>query len=124
MVGHRRHRCHDQLLASYEPDTLLCNYPHPWDIPWVARGALFDRDLPARAFAKWDIQFERDRDFTHYMCDGVLALLTPNVKVVDYGSEDLSYCDDPGRISTSGGWYDHRRPLIQSRCAELLEAVA
>lgn len=111
--------CHDQLLAEYEPGVLTVNYPHPWDIPWVARGALFDRDLPDKAFEKYLNTFEFDRYFTHYACDGVFGLLTENVKVVDYGSEDLPAGFAPGRVSTSPGWYDDKRPLIQERCLSL-----
>ena len=108
--------CHDQLANHYRPGRLVCNYPHPWDIPWVARGALFDRDLPERAFAKYRARgYQHDRDFTHWICDGVFAMLTP-FDVVDYGSEDLPWCNDSGRVSTTGGWYDDKRPLIHARC--------
>lgn len=112
-------RCHDQLLAAYEPGRILCNYPAPFDIPWVARGALFDRALPEKAFQQWDRMFPRDRDFTHYWCDGVFALLS-DCKMVDYGSEDLPYCNDPGRVSTSGDWYDDKRPQIHERVTAVM----
>ena len=111
--------CWDKILEAYEPGTLVCNYPQPWDIPWVARGAIFDWDLPGKAFARWEAAYGRDRDFTHFQCDGVFALLTETVKVIDYGSEDLPYCNDAGRISTESGWYDDKRPLITSKCAAL-----
>src|ERR1700749_2308290 len=42
--------CWDQLLAAYEPGVLTVNYPEPWDIPWVACGGVFDRELPGLAF--------------------------------------------------------------------------
>ena len=111
-------RCHDKLLAAYEPGRVLCNYPQPWDIPWVARGALFHRDMPAAAFARYQAVFPLDHDFTHFMCDGIFALLS-DFKMCDYGSEDLPYCNDDGRISSEGGWYKVQRPMIQTRCAEL-----
>lgn len=109
--------CWDDLLAEYEPGVLTVNYPQPWDIPWVARGGIFDRQLPEQAFAIWQTVYELDRDFTHYQCDGVFAILAPNRKVIDRGSRDLSYCNDPGRISTEGGWYDDKRPAIARKCA-------
>lgn len=106
--------CHDQLVRAYVPGRLLCNYPEPWDIPWVARGALFHRDLPMQAFDRYFARFTRDRWFTHRGCDGVFSLLTPTV-VVDFGSVDLPHGFAGGRVSTSPGWYDRDRPLIQER---------
>ena len=109
-----------QLLAEYEPGVLTVNYPQPWDIPWVARGAIFDRDLPEQAFALYFGSFDMDKDFTHWMCDGIFALLTPH-RAVDYGSRDLSWCNDAGRVSSDAAeWYQSRRQWIKSRC----EAVA
>ncbi len=114
--------CFDELLAAYRPGVLTVNYPEPWDIPWVARGAVFDRDLPHVAFWRYDSMFERDHWFTHYGCDGVFALLTDRVNVVDFGSEDLPHGFAAGRVSTSPGWYDDKRPLIQERCDQLKAA--
>jgi hypothetical protein len=110
--------CWEDILAAYQPGVLTVNYPEPWDIPWVARGAIFDRDLPEKAFQRYDEAFARDHYFTHYACDGVFALLT-ETKVIDFGSEDLPHGLDVGRISTSPGWYDEKRPLIQERCKVL-----
>lgn len=112
----------DELLADYQPGVLVCNYPAPWDIPWVARGAVFDRDLPDRAFARYLDRFPFDKYFTHHACDGVFSLLTDDVRVVDYGSEDLPHGFANGRVSTTPGWYDLRRPLIQQRCQEVTVA--
>lgn len=113
--------CHDALLAAYEPGRVLCNYPEPWDIPWVARGALFHRDLPFHAFRRYLGRWPRDDFFTHYACDAVFTLQT-DCKVVDFGSEDLPHGFAPGRVSTSPGWYDQRRPEAQRRCSELVTA--
>ena len=109
----------EEILAAYEPGRLVVNYPEPWDIPWVARGAIFDCELPGIAFSKYLSRFPRDEYFTHYACDGIFALLT-ETKVIDAGSEDLPHGFAPGRVSTSTGWYDEKRPLIQQRCEELL----
>lgn len=115
--------CWDSLLAAYEPGVLTVNYPHPWDIPWVARGAIFDCDLPARAFEQYLAAHPFDRFFTHFACDGVFALLADRVNVIDEGSIDLDYANAAGRVSTSPGWYDVHRPLIQHRCDELKVAA-
>lgn len=110
--------CWEKLLAAYVPAKVLCNYPQPWDIPWVARGSLFHRDLPRKAFSRYFKAFPEDRLFTHHICDGIFTLLS-ECKVVDYGSVDLPHGFDEGRVSTSPGWYDEKRPLIQARCASL-----
>jgi len=108
-----------RLLRAYEPGVLTVNYPQPADIAWVARGAVFDRHLPFDAFDKYYSRgWQFDRDFTHWICDGVFAELTDRVKMVDFGSQDLEYCNDPGRISSEPiEWYHKRRPLIKERCA-------
>ena len=110
--------CWDELLQAYEPGKVLCNYPQPWEIPWVARGALFHRGLPERAFARYLAKYEQDRFFTHHACDGIFTLLS-ECKVVDFGSVDLPHGFNDGRVSTSPGWYDKKRPLIQARCRDL-----
>lgn len=111
------------VLDAYEPGVLVCNYPEPWDIPWVARGAVYDRNLPALAFNRYMEHFPFDRYFTHYACDGVFGLLASKVKMCDYGSTDLPHGFAPGRVSTSPGWYDGMRPLIQQRCQALKEQL-
>lgn len=110
--------CHDRLLAAYEPGRVLCNYPQPWDIPWVARGALFHRDMPAAAFRRYLDVWPLDRLFTHHICDGIFTLLS-QCKVVDYGSVDLPHGFADGRVSTQPGWYDDKRPELQRRAAQL-----
>jgi len=110
--------CHTELAAAYKPGVLTVNYPEPYDIPWVARGALFDRWLPALAFARYFAHHPKDTYFTHYACDGVFALLTPT-RVVDHGSVDLPAGFRDGRVSTSPGWYDEKRPEIILRCEEI-----
>lgn len=110
--------CWDDILAAYEPGVLTVNYPEPWDIPWVARGAIFDCDLPGRAFSRYLNRYPFDQYFTHSACDGVFSLLT-ETKVIDVGSEDLPHGFAPNRVSTSPGWYDGKRPMIQERCAAL-----
>ena len=111
--------CWDDILAAYKPATLTVNYPQPFDVPWVARGAIFDRDLPDRAFRRYWRTHRFDREFTHHVCDAVFALLTRDVTVIDGGSEDLPHGFDEGRVSTSKGWYDDKRPKVIERCLAL-----
>lgn len=110
--------CWDEILAAYQPGVLTVNYPEPWDIPWVARGAIFDLELPFAAFTRYLRWYPHDELFWRRGCDAVFALLTPH-HVIDCGSRDLDYCNDPGRISSNGSWYTEDRPLLKERCAIL-----
>jgi hypothetical protein len=108
------------VLDRYQPGQLFCNYPAPWDIPWVARGAIFDREMPMHAFTRYLEHYPFDNDFTHWICDAVFALLTDRVEVEDVGgSRDLPHAFEGDRISLGPGWYDQRRPEAQRRCAKL-----
>lgn len=111
--------CWDEILERYEPGTLYCNYKEPWDIPWVASGAIFDADLPFKAFDRYFAGYPMDELFTHKICDAVFGLLTDNVKVDYHGHEDLPYGYHAGRVSTSEGWYNRDRIMGQQRCAIL-----
>lgn len=110
------------ILRCYEPGVLTVNYPEPWDIPWVARGAVFDRGLPFAAFARYLAVWPDDEFFRRYVCDAVFGLLAREVRAVDFGSVDMEHANEAGRISTSPGWYNDRRPEAQLRCSALLAA--
>lgn len=114
--------CWDKLLDAYEPGVLTVNYPEPWDIPWPARGSIFDRGLPGKAFDRYLGEYPFDELLTHRICDAVFALLS-ETKVIDEGTVDLPHGFHAGRVSTSGGWYDRDRPEAQRRCRELLAAA-
>lgn len=110
----------EAVLARYEPGVLFCNYPEPWDVPWVARGAIFDRDLPQRAFDRYLAHYPFDHDFTHYQCDGVFGLLSERVVVEAVTPpHDLPHAFEGERISLMPGWYDGKRLEVQRRCAAL-----
>jgi hypothetical protein len=113
------------LLAGYRPGRLTVNYPEPWDVPWVACGSVFDRELPAVAFGRWEAAGHDliDRVFTHFVCDAVFALLTDDVKVIDVGYEDLPVGYAAGRVSTSNGWYTEKRPAVVAECARIRAAL-
>jgi hypothetical protein len=116
--------CWEQIIDAYEPGVLACNYKEPWDIPWVASGAIFDAHLPFEAFTTYLSSYPTDWLFTHRICDAVFGLLTPNVKVFYHGHQDLPYGYAQGRVSTSEGWYDRDRLEGQRRCQILREQVA
>ena len=111
------------ILDAYRPSVLTVNYPEPWDVPWPARGSIFDADLPGKAFARYYERWPHDHLFTHRICDAIFALLS-DTNVIDVGSVDLPHGFHSGRVSTSGGWYDRDRPEAQRRCRELLEVTA
>jgi hypothetical protein len=113
--------CWDKILAAYEPGVLTANYPEPWDIPWVAAGAVFDCDLPAAAFQRYLAGYPFDRLFTHRICDAVFGLLTENVTVIDHGYTDLEHGYHADRVSTGGDWYDRDRPEAQHRCQIIID---
>lgn len=112
--------CIPELLAAYEPGVLTINHPpeFPLDIPWLGKGAIFDRDLWCPAMWRYLRVYPGDRFFTHCAADGPFGLLTP-LKVIHGAHESLpqAYRDD--RISTTPGWYEERRPLILERCRAL-----
>ncbi len=114
-----------ELVDVYEPGKVAVNYQEPWDIPWGGRGTIFHRDLPEQVFALYGEHFPRDHEFHVYYADGIFSMLTqPIAVVVDYGYEDLPIGFAPGRLSTSPGWYDYRRPEMFRRAAIVREAVA
>lgn len=110
-----------ELVDVYEPGKVAVNYQEPWDIPWGGRGSIFHRDLPAQVFARYAEHYPIDDEFRVYYADGIFSLLTQPISiVVDLGYEDLPHGFAPGRLSTSPGWYDHRRPEMHRRASELL----
>lgn len=110
------------LLVAYEPGTMTINHPFgkgfPLDIPWNGKGGVFHRDLPGAAFARYLDKYPFDRYFTHHVCDGVVGLFAP-IKALDVGHTSLPAAISPGRISTTAGWYEERRPEILRRCRAL-----
>lgn len=108
----------DGLLALWEPGKVAVSYQEPWDIPWGGKGTVFDRRLATDVFDRYARFWPIDFEFYKYFADGVFSLCTDAV-VADFGCEDFPVAFAPGRLSTSGGWYDHYRPEIKRR-AELL----
>lgn len=110
-----------ELVGRYQPGRLVCNMPDAHDIPFPGRGSIFDRDLPELAFSRYRQCFDVDRWFTHYGCDGIFVLLA-DTRRVDLGHVNLPCAFDEGRISTSPGWFEDKRLLIQERVDAVVEA--
>lgn len=111
-----------EILDAYEPGVTVINYPQEWtnDIPWICCGTVFDKGTEKRVFDLYQTAYDLDDDLMFYIADGVFACLALPRKVLAYPYKELPWANDPGRVSTSPGWYDDKRQLIGARCAELL----
>lgn len=111
----------DALLSHYEPGLIVSNMPRSrWDdypdsclVGW---GAVFDQDLPRRAFARWTIAGHKMVDHRFYRdCDVVFTALTPHVKL-DLGFSHLPWAEADYRM--------FRQPEHSTRAQTLAEARA
>lgn len=105
----------EMLLAAYEPGHVVCNLPQRFrdtgsydDSALVGFGALFDRDLPERAFTRFALASHAhgavawgtdgiDRSFFDRECDSVFTMLTPRI-LVDAPYSDLPWASAPNRL--------------------------
>lgn len=129
------------LLARYRPGEIVANMPESrWpDYPdscLVGWGAVFDRELPARAFerAGFDPRVSPypDGDWERYTitvagrswtwpsaaafrrdCDVVFTTLTPQEKV-DLGFSHLPWAETPGRLFKEPGHKAARDAMLQA----------
>ncbi len=115
------------LLGRYEPDVINANMPiSRWadypDSALVGWGAVFDRDLPGKAFARWrrfhgytieDPVFQRD-------CDMVFTGLTPCRKV-DLGFRHLPWAETDGRLFKEPN-HQHARNALMTLVREVRDA--
>jgi hypothetical protein len=104
-------RCHEELLENYRNNQIIANNDELTaatdpDLVWLARGAMFRRDLPNRAFERMP-GYLRDWTFRHQTCDIYFAMLTP-FEYITGAVENLDYAYDPGRVSTSDDWWQKR----------------
>ncbi len=95
---------HDELMAAYESDTILANMSQGWvdgrdlvDSVFVGAGALLDRDIPARAFARYDQLYPRDELF--YLYPEALVSIPSKIKRVDLPLEVLPWGYAPNRMN-------------------------
>lgn len=116
--------CHDDLRANYKPGRIVANMPvdhRAGEPPMLGWGALFDRDLPWAAFAKWCASgHEIDNLFISYP-ETIFTALTPCTRL-NFGSysipgslghRDLPWSSAPSR--------SHNQPAHLDEFAHVLE---
>lgn len=110
------------LCHYYEPDLLTVNMPvSRWDdypdSALVGWGAIFDRELPAQAFKRFDdYDFgERPHEwptgFFARTCDVVFSTLTPTIKL-DLGFRHLPWAETAGRMFKTPGHKEERDAML------------
>lgn len=122
------------LLAAYEPGKVVCNVPERFrkryhDSGLVGFGAVFDRDLPWRAFqmaANANLELAGDmaigRGWFRRECDIIFTMLTPMV-MVDLPYTELPYATDDTRLYRQNGHSDGRERM-RELCREITKTVA
>lgn len=112
----------DELLAAYRPGHVVCNVPAAFrqryqDSGLVGFGAIFDRDLPAKAFSRFKFRPDLLKDVTMTMVDFelwkrrtsdlVFTMLVPMTQV-DLPIEILDYAYGDDRMYRQPGHIDER----------------
>lgn len=111
-------RHHDDLLAAYEPGLLVANWGHgdtPCgydDVALVHGGAIVDRDMPARAFARYLEHFPVDDDFLRE-ADMIFGCLTA-FKYVHLPYEILPLASQPTRMCNQE-WQREKKMRVTNR---------
>lgn len=111
-------RHHDDLLAAYEPGRLVANWGHgdtPCgydDVALVHGGALVDRDMPARAFARYLEHFPADDDFFRE-ADMIFGCLTA-FSYVRLPYEILPLASHPSRMCNQS-WQREKKLRVTNR---------
>lgn len=92
------------ILDAYEAGVITANMSEGWargrdmlDAVQVGAGAVLDRSIPGRAFAKYDTLFERDDLF--YLYTDTLVAIPSRIKRVDLPLEVLDWGYAPNRMN-------------------------
>lgn len=92
------------LVAAYEPGVITANMSEGWaggrdmlDAVQVGAGAVLDRSIPGRAFAKYDTMFPRDDLF--YLYTDTLVAIPSRIRRVDLPLEVLDWGYAPNRMN-------------------------
>ena len=113
--------------AYFDKSAVVCNMPQEFrhdfyvDHALVGFGACFHRDLPAKAFDRYNNYWLEAPDGTpdapdpgvfHNTCDIVFTTLTPRV-LVNVSVTSLPYASDPGRMWTTPGHQEERSRMLE-----------
>ncbi len=108
----------DGLLAAYEPGKIVANVPPEYrerytDSTLVGFGAIFDRDLPAKAFARFreHVAYADEQTFRR-TCDIVFTVLTP-FTLVDLPFTYLPHTRAPNRMYRQPGNFEERQRMLK-----------
>ncbi len=116
----------DGLLAAYEPGRITANLPPEYrerytDNTLVGFGSCFDRDLPAKAFARFRERAPfTEEKFFRRTCDIVFTMLTP-FTLVDLPFEYLPHTRAPNRMYRQQG-NGSERAAMQKLAREVRDA--
>jgi glycosyltransferase involved in cell wall biosynthesis len=100
------------IIAAYEPGVICANMAPGWvsgrdlhDSVFVGAGGVLDRDLPDKAFAKYDRLYPRDEVF--YLYPEAMVSIPSRIKRVDLPLEVLPWGYAPNRM-VSQPWFEDR----------------
>lgn len=111
------------LLSEYEPGVLIANYGHGEtpdgydDMALVHAGAIIDRDLPARAFARYLERWPRDEGFLRE-ADMIAGTLAPHKHVFLPHEIRMEIATHPSRMCNQP-WQRDLKLEITNRAREL-----
>jgi hypothetical protein len=98
------HTTIEGIIEAYEPGVITANMSEGWargrnmlDAVQVGAGAVLDRSIPPKAFAKYDTIFPRDDFF--YLYTDVLVAIPSRIKRVDLPLEVLPWGYAPNRMN-------------------------
>lgn len=118
----------DALLDAYEPGVVTCvmsehHQTHTLDSALVGFGAVFDRELPPRAFVRWWFEQQTGRwpkweflapeakDLFCRTCDVIFTALTPR-KAIDVPYRYLPQASNDDRMSRQAGFAVERERVL------------
>lgn len=119
----------EAIIARYEAGRLVANMPQSrWadypDSTMVGWGAVFDRDLPQRAWDKFNRANVRTADGSDIhpvflrTADVVFSALVPRT-VIDVGFQHLPWAEDPARAMFKQPGHKAERDWILDLCRQL-----
>jgi hypothetical protein len=114
------------LLEAYEPGVLVANWGHGEnpdgyeDVALVHGGAVLDRDLPARAFARYLEHFPYDDDLERE-ADMIVGCLTPH-KYLHLPYDILPLASHPSRMCNQP-WQREKKLRVTQRARAIRDGA-